>query len=645
MRNCFGGGPIRLLSVVGIGALVGFGVPGLHTMLGSHASTHRQMPADDLTPFLAQATKAINARHSADLKPLMGDGVADGFAWVAGAHETWEGTALPVDGPNGTQETLAVFHAWHSCQSDGDHVLRLIHAPQGWRFGPEIPEAETLGLRVRDHDLHVNLDIPAKNATVSDTIQVERTAESPPAFALLRISQDYHVVAITLGDSESKKAVWFRQAGGVIAFTPPTDRKFALTLRYRGHVDNKESDYIRSNEALLCSYWYPHIARLPATTTVTATAPPNWTAIAQGEQKSETKSADGATTVTFRNEIPNCFYTLDVGRYTITKRVVNDRTLSVYQLEPNAALAESCLNTLQAAIGYYDRNFAPFPFTRYAIVATQGDFSGALEAYSFATFGPHSLPELIPHELAHTWWGGMVPCTYTHSMWDEAFAEYSDDLFHRFQRPPRTPPNYPDPAALLVYRRKTAIEYGALPTGQAFDTENDRHIAAGYDKGRQVLKMLEAQLTQPTMLRCMRRFFADHPKGEAADWPEFEAAVRKETGTDYGWFFSEWLERKGVPAVALSHTTVHKEGGVYLVETDVVQTGQPYRLQLPILLETTAGEALPTTREIEGASTHLRFRIASAPKRLRLDPGGDVLFAPPVGGPNSSNPTLYTFTP
>ncbi len=647
--------PVTVLAgVIGTGL---WGVPvtgGKHTAL---AQTVARASDSELDVFMAKAVAAVNSRQTTGLKPMTVQDAPGLFAWVPEAHETWQGATMtaPMAGETpgaitnhqAMAETLAVFHAWHSCQSDGDHVYRLTHTNQGWQFGAEIPETETLGLRVRDHNLHVTLNIPKKTAQIMDTVQIERTAETVPAFGLLRLSHDFQVQSVVLGGAESKTQVRFRQAGGVLAFAPPPEAKFVLTLRYAGRLDNKESDYIRDNEAVLCSYWYPHIARLPATTTVSVTPPAGWTGVAQGEPTNETRTADGAKTATFRNEVPNCFFTLDVGRYILTSRQVKNRTLTVYQLHPDAELAKSCLDTLTAALDYYERNFAPFPFHRYGIVETNGAFSGALEAYSFATFGPNTLPDLLPHELAHTWWGGITPCTYTRSMWDEAFAEYSDDLFTRSRHPtaPRTSPVYPMPTKLLRERTKMAQDYAAVPIIHAFDTENNRHIAVGYEKGRQVLKRLEAQLGQETMLRCMRRFFNEHPKGEAAEWSEFEAAVNKETREDYHWFFAEWLERKGVPVLKLAHVSSRKEGQEYIVEADVVQEGSPYRLQMPVLLETSEGRPVLTTAQIDGATTHLMLRSPAAPTRLRLDPQGEVPFAPPLNTPAGADPTLFTFAP
>ncbi|MCW3053485.1 MAG: Aminopeptidase [Chthonomonadales bacterium] len=653
MHIRYGSVALRLLSVASIAALVGIGVVGMQPIIETHARAQAVVETG-LLGFLTQATRAVNSRHIDEITPLVGEGAVRTFGWVPDARETWQGVSLALPSatansgaPAAPGEMLAVFHAWHSCQSDGDHVHRLLHSAQGWRLGPEIPETETLGFRVRDHDLNVTFDLPGKNVTVTDTIQVERTAEQVPPFGLLRISHDFQIQSITHADVADKTPVSFHQAGGIIAFTPPTGRKFALTLHYTGHLDNRESDYIRTDEAVLCSYWYPHIGRLPARTSVTVTTPPEWKAIAQGEVVREAQTPDGGSTVTFRNEVANCFYTLDIGRYTITSRKVKERTLSVYQLRANPALAQTCLDRLSATMDYYEHNFAPFPYTRYAVVETQGAFAGALEAYSFATFGPNTLPELIAHEFAHSWWGGMIPCTYTHSMWDEAFAEYSDDLFTRSHPPANqnTSPVPPTAPRIFAERRRNAEAYASVAVAQAYDTEDDHHIAAGYEKGHQVLKMLEMQLGQPMMLRCMRRFFADHPKGEAADWREFEAAVQRETGTDYRWFFAEWLERSGVPTLALAHTAYHKDPKGYLVETDVVQEKNPYRLEMPIVLEITGGQPLQVTKEIDGATTHLTFHVTSVPTRMRLDPKGEVLFAPPASSTPFADPTLFTFKP
>jgi hypothetical protein len=205
------------------------GVPGSPALSTSHGAGAQQIPDSARDALLAQATQAVNTHRIEDLTPLTAQDAVAAFSWVPPSRKRWEGTLLPLPFPEptafsgtpaGFAGTLAVFHAWHSAQSDGDHVHRLLQTPDGWRLGAEILETNTLGFRVHDHDLHVTFDVPARNATLSDTIQVERTADSLPPFGLLRISHDFHVQSITLSVPAGKTAVRFRQAGGVIAFAP-----------------------------------------------------------------------------------------------------------------------------------------------------------------------------------------------------------------------------------------------------------------------------------------------------------------------------------------------------------------------------------------------------------------------------------------
>jgi hypothetical protein len=677
-------GAVRRGFRIGLLAIVLSGLP--FTGVESASCTQRPpvnaaaaVPAG-LTALMEKATDAVNAHRLSALAPLADGDVDRLFGWVQTAStKVWQGDILPIpatdnaprrtederrktqpeprtptrasDGPaalasNPEPRTyLAVFHAWHTCESDGDHVHRLTRTAQGWRLGAEIPETETLGFRVRDHDLNVAFDVPKHAAYISDRIRIERTAGNAPAFALLRISQDFRVRQFARDKAEGP-SVPFRQAGGILAFAPPAQKTFALFLKYAGVVNHRDSDYILENEATLDSYWYPHIARLPATATFTATAPPGWTPIAQGEPVRRQRNADGSLTITCRNDLPTCFFTLDAGRYTLTTRSFKGRTLATCFLTPNPTLAQKCLDQLQAALDFYETHFGPFPYTRYSIVQTQGPFGGALEAYSFATFGPGSftLPGAIPHELAHTWWGGLVPCTYTRSMWDESFAEYSDSLFRRLtRRSGDAPAPASGGAGLLRQRRSLAQAFRHFPMTQAFDTSDNRQIAVGYGKGALVLRMLEEQLGQETMLRCMQAFLKDHPRGEAAEWPDFEAAVDAVTGQNYRWFFAQWAERSDLPKVWLTGVKTQQDGAETVVEGDIVQEGAPYRMRVPVRLETKESGPVTAVIEVQGPRTHFVLRADAPPIRLRLDPDGVLLLAPPAEAPPDTDVTAYEF--
>ncbi len=634
------------------------------------------VPAE-LEALVKQGEAAANARKPAAFASLATGGAKD-FNWTVYASEIWRCDVLDIPQTTGapaaslgrhetlrpavfhavdlrhresstgghhqdapTAPYLAVFHAWHTCEGEGDHVYRLIHAGRTWKLGEEIPESDPGAFRIRDHALNVRLDVGSRKASITDAFQVERTGPDLPDYGLFRISQDFQLHNLTLAGNPERQIV-FRQVGGVVAFVPPPARTFTLNCAYAGALNHASSDYIKSDEASLESYWYPHTARLPATTTITAIAPPDWTALAQGEQVHSEHQSDGSTAVTYRNDIPNSFYTLDMGRYNVTSRTIDGRILSVYQLKADAGLARSCLDTLGQAIEFYSARFGTFPYSRYGVVETRGDFPGALEAYSFATFGPHTLPELIPHELSHTWWGGLVPCPYTRSMWNEAFAEYSDDLFHRTVTPDAYAREHPsDPQALLQTRLLNTRSFRTIALANAYNTMDDRQVRVGYEKGRLIMHALEDQLGQETLLRSLHIFVSQHPHGEAADWSEFAAVVNQVTGQDYGWFFAQWIGRVGLPAVRLENVITRDDDQGNWVEADIVQDGAPYRLKMGIRLEQQDGTNVDSIAEVRGAITHIRVKADARPARLALDPEGVLPLAEPAHQPIHTDATVY----
>ena len=315
---------------------------------------------------------------------------------------------------------------------------------------------------------------------------------------------------------------------------------------------------------------------------------------------------------------------MDAGKYFITTRKSGRLTLSAYLLRKDDALAEKSLDTLQSAIAFYESNFSRYPYTRYTVVETLGPFGGALEAYSFATFGGGSIRDSIPHELAHTWWGGLVPCAYTASMWNESFAEYSDSLYHRIgQKEAAREVN-------MESRRDGAKAFSAFPMTTAHDTEDNRQAAVGYGKGALVMRALEAEIGLDAMQKCLAAFVSNHPKGETAEWPEFEAVVNKITGKNYHWFFAQWTERTGLPAAHLENPVVKRDGADYVVEADWVETGeQTYRMSVPLVLDMD-GAFVKTVLQANGKNTHILFRTKFAPKTLRADPLRTLPLATPV---------------
>jgi aminopeptidase N len=350
-------------------------------------------------------------------------------------------------------------------------------------------------------------------------------------------------------------------------------------------------DNVDTEVSFLFSYWYPNVARLPATGDVTVTAPAAWTVIAEGEQQDRTGTVGEART-RWRQTHPVCWLQFAAGPYQRSSRPLGEKTLNIYLLKPDAHAAEMALDTLAQALPFFSRTFSPFPWTHYDVVEYPMTV-GALEGYSMTAMSRELLRVALPHELSHSWWGGIVPNTYTVDMWNEGFASYSERLLSEAAKPP----------AQIGLRAGEKRPRGPrlpprLPIIGAVDALDEPEATVGYRKGALVLHMFRRTVGDKTFHRVLTRF-ATQGAGKAATWRDFQATAEEVCGRELGWFFDPWLTRIDAPRV--SWGPARQEGGT--VEAEIDLANPAYRLRLPVAIDTADGQRRIEAVEVAGPRT------------------------------------------
>src|SRR6266571_6237094 len=347
----------------------------------------------------------------------------------------WHGYAVRLPAPYGDSEWLGVFSMYHPVEADADHFHRLERRNGLWSLGAEIDEREPAsGYRITHHDLQVRL-LPAEHRlNATDRMSVRRLSGAR-GLMLARMSEDLAVQEVRVEGAVAP----FARAGGLLAVAVPPGPPASLPVQveYGGIVHHPGMDDVGPEVSFLFSYWYPNIARLPATGDVTVTAPVAWTVIAEGEQQDRTATG-GEARIRWRQSHPVCWLQFAAGPYQRTSRTAGDKMLNVYLLKPHPRTAETALNTVSQALPFFSRTFTPFPWTHYDVVEYPMTV-GALEGYSMTAMSLELLRVALPHELSHSWWGGLVPNTYTVDMWNESFASYSERLLSEAAKPEPRP--------------------------------------------------------------------------------------------------------------------------------------------------------------------------------------------------------------
>ncbi len=114
--------------------------------------------------------------------------------------------------------------------------------------------------------------------------------------------------------------------------------------------------------------------------------------------------------------------------------------------------------------------------------------------------------------------------------------------------------------------------------------------------------------------------------GKRAGWDDFRRGFEKATGRDLERFFTQWIDRTGLPDLALSGTAVARVQTGFRVTGRVVQGahgGKPYMASVPVIIDTAQG---PKEFEVDvtAAENVFSLDLDSMPVEIRLDPDMNV---------------------
>lgn len=550
-------------------------------------------------PTVAQIDALARARNVAGLSALLvplPPGARDPFPVLksGGAYEVgkygWQAIGL---GPE-----FVVVSTPLTSEDVGEILLRRA----GSRLAV-VPESDDLGAKILRHSLDVRLRVSEKRAEVVDRISLQTQGNGTFVF---RMSPAYRVTSIV---DEHRQKVAFVQAGGVVLLAKGAKE---LTVRYGGIVNLPGfAGSISEREATLVNdYWYPMIARQPASYDLTLHAPKEWTTVGQGTRISDEVGATERTTK-FRMDLPVVYFSVSAGPYRSVTEKIGGRSYSVWSPRLDEARMRAQAETYAPIIEFYSKTFGPYPFEGYgALDSPQYGNGGALEAYSYATYGGFWGED--PHEPAHTWWGGIVNNTYLDSFWNESFADFSEGLYRR-----EVPIGNREERRLAFASNGAAGgDYNEVALQSAGADRGPVASSLGYGKGAKVLGMLEQWLGSELTTRAMREWVATQPKGEPGEWADFERIVtRHAKGKDVKGFFDDWLRRPGYADFDAGATQVGDR-----IRIDLKWKGSRFRMPLGVMVQNARGERSFSTEWLNGTDAPLYVPAGDRPVLVSLDP-------------------------
>lgn len=594
-------------------------------------------------PVLSAVAAAVDVRLVHSL--LDAHKPSDGFfySFVIGRHlgnfdllyDPTDFEPVAAGRPEPNKEGISAFHLWTS--------FRPRHAAS---YTPRPAPVS---------DYHIDTTIAPDLSMQASAEFTYRSNSSTGRAVALEMSHHLHVVSATLDDKPAEvfqhrtgSAVLDRSLDTFLVISPTPLAEGAshhIQVRYEGTVVHKTAhqDYFVDDR----NSWYPFIAPTVANFDLTFHLPEALQLVATGEPVSN-GVANGVRTVHRRTRTPVALAGFNLGDYAMSSVQEGSYRVECYEDKSGSSeIASDLLNETGRILGFYTQQWNELPIRTVAVTPIAGYFGQGFPGLIYlsdVTYTPlEDRPAalrnseldsffnelLLPHEIAHQWWGNVVRAADYRSGWlTEAMANYSALQFLEKEKSPDTTSKLLSLFRMDLMRKingRTLESAGPIDFGERLMEPDDIRAwhAITYEKGAWVLRMLEQRLGPANFRQMQLRLlneFAEKPitndelRTAAASFVPPDQPDRSLEG-----FFDTWVYGTGVPELKL-----HGTGKRITVEVSGVD--DDFTADVPLACVSSAGKNVVNWARVDSGSNPVELKAGVV--SCRLPAPDDFLFLP-----------------
>ncbi|WP_370351498.1 M1 family metallopeptidase [Catenulispora sp. EB89] len=300
--------------------------------------------------------------------------------------------------------------------------------------------------------------------------------------------------------------------------------------------------------------WFPCNDRPDdkATYRIQVTTASQYRVVANGRLAGVAHSGSSSTW-TFVQDVPMATYlaTVQIGQYQRADLPGTAGGVPLLVVAParRMAAAVEALAAQDAMIALFGRLFGPYPFGAYTVVVTEDRLEIPVEAQGVSMFGSNHMEgdgdgdgeRLIPHELAHQWFGNSLTLGDWRDIWlHEGFACYAEWLWSEGSG------------------GRSAAEHARMWHGRLARLPQDLVLADPgpadlfddrvYKRGALTLHALRVTVGDEAFFGALREWTARF-RHSTVSTAEFVEVVSSVVGRDLSEFFDGWLYVGALPAL------------------------------------------------------------------------------------------------
>lgn len=371
------------------------------------------------------------------------------------------------------------------------------------------------------------------------------------------------------------------------------------------------------------SFWHPMVAHGFSSYGVALDLPGGQKGLAPGTLVAETEG-DGRYRARFDFPHPSDGIDLMAGPYRVEQRDVvtaggKPVRLRTYFHPQIADLAAGYLDSVKGYIDLYEGWIGEYPFGEFSVVSSATPTGFGMPTLTYLGIDVLRLPFIratsLGHEVLHNWWGNGVFADYARGNWSEGLTTFMADYAYKERE---------SEEAARTMRLEWLRDFAALPPAE------DRPLAeftaryhgasqiVGYNKAAMVFLMLRDRIGREAFDAGLRRFWREH-RFKVASWSDLRRAFEAEYGASLEPFFAQWLTRAGAPDLRIAGAEAAPRASGYRLRVALEQGAPAYRLRVPLVVRTAAGDVARTV-EIEQVRQTVTLDLDQPPLAVLLDP-------------------------
>jgi aminopeptidase N len=438
-----------------------------------------------------------------------------------------------------------------------------------------LPFSAHSALPVRSYDLTVSVDTSA--AAVEGVARIEVAAGEP-----LKIHRGtLAIAALRVNGTE----IPVSPEGETITIHPSVSGTVEVTYKgqFRSTGGEETDSAIVENGLFLTGTWYPKPEGLWIYN-LTASVPDGFEAISEAESiKKVTRDGRSVFSFTFPHPLTG-INLIAANRYVVAKEEFDGIEIVCYFFDEDKDLIPLYLEKAKRYFLLYKDMVGAIPYKRFSIVENFLPTGYSMPTYTVLGQQVLRLPFIpdtsLGHEILHQWLGNLVFIDYGKGNWAEGLTTFLADHFYEEKK-----------GRGWAYRKAAISNYLSYVNGdnefslRDFRERTDRGSQAiGYGKAVMVFQMLRDLVGQERFTASLKEFVATM-RFKQASWEDIEKAFEKTCGMDLKWFFTEWIDRKGLADIRIANAKVTPSGEKFALSFEVSQGKEPFTVDLPVTVD------------------------------------------------------------